>query len=113
MHNRVDTMLNMIAIYDRRAVWVAIGLVVLSASLYVYFLTASIIAVVERNQAERKIESLAGVVSGLESRYVDVGKRIDLSLAAEKGFHEVASPRYVSLGGDTTQGGLSLASDRP
>lgn len=113
MRNRVDAILNTIAVYDRRVVWVALGLVVISASLYVYFLTASIVAVVERNQAERKIESLAGVVSGLESRYVDVGKRIDLSLAAEKGFHEVASPRYVTLAGEAPESGLSLASERP
>ena len=113
MRNRMDTVFHTLAIYDRRAVWAAIGLVVVSASLYAYFLAASIFAVVERNQAERKIEALAGVVSGLESKYVEVGKRIDLSLARERGFHEVVSPRYISLVPETARPMLSLAPTHP
>ncbi len=89
--------------HDRRIFWIFVAFFIFSLSLYIYFLGVSVFAVIERKGAEQRSASLTANIMSLESRYVTMSKKIDLALAHERGFVEVAAPLYVNGGqkGDT------------
>ena len=86
--------------HDRRIFWIAVSFLLLSLGLYIYFLSISVVAVVSRRSAEGQAVRLSASISILESQYVALDKRIDLSLAHQLGFNDVDVPTYLSKGGD-------------
>ncbi len=82
--------------YDRRIFWVLLGLLGIFLAAYVYFLGVSVYAVVMRKSAEQDVQSITAHISELESQYVALDKHIDLTLAYERGFADIAAPRYIS-----------------
>ncbi len=82
--------------YDRRIFWSLSALLGLAVLAYLYFLSISVYAVIERKSAESEAESLSAKVSLLESEYVNLDKRITLELAHEQGFVDITVPRYIS-----------------
>ncbi len=85
--------------HDRRIFWSVVFLLSISLAAYVYFLSISVYAVVTRKVAESRATSVSAHVSSLESQYVALDKRIDLALAHERGFADIAVPKYLSQGG--------------
>lgn len=85
--------------HDRRIFWIIVAFFVCSLSLYIYFLGVSVFAVIERKGAEQRSNSLTANIMSLESKYVMLNKRIDLTLAHDKGFVEVIAPLYVRATG--------------
>ena len=85
--------------YDRKIFWSLSALLGLAVLAYLYFLSMSVYAVIERKSAESESESLSSKVSLLESEYVKLDKRITLELAHEQGFVDITVPRYISREG--------------
>ncbi len=85
---------------DRRIFWVAVGFLLLSLGLYIYFLSISVVSVVSRRTAEQQAVRLAASISMLESQYVALDKNIDLTLAHQLGFIDIDVPTYLSKNGD-------------
>lgn len=92
--------------HDRRIFWISAIFFICSLALYVYFLGISVFAVIERKGAEQRAAKLSASIMSLESRYVSLSGRIDLTLAKERGFQEVDAPTYIDA--RKTDGGLSV-----
>jgi hypothetical protein len=80
-------------LYEKNLVLILAFCVGCAAIAYAYFLSLSVLAVIERNHAEREIDRLKGRLAEQERMYVDLGQRITLDLAMTKGFTEVKEPR--------------------
>lgn len=95
--------------HDRRIFWGFALLLILSLSVYVYFLSMSVFAVIERKGAESRFSKINSHMSLLESQYVSLDKHIDLALAHERGFADISVPKYLSVG--TPEKTLSLRTE--
>jgi hypothetical protein len=82
--------------HDRRIFWAFAAILAVVLAAYVYFLGISVYAVIARKQAEQQTGLMNAKISQLESAYVALDKVIDLALAREQGFSEVATPQYIS-----------------
>ncbi len=82
--------------HDRRIFWVLAAVFAVVLAAYVYFLGISVYAVIARKQAEQETSLMNAKISQLESQYVALDKVIDLALAKQQGFSEVATPQYIS-----------------
>lgn len=94
--NMVKSVLLQFEEHDRRIFWIFVVFFVFSLSLYIYFLGVSVFAVIERKGAEQRSASITANVMSLESRYVEMSKKIDLALAHERGFVEITAPVYIN-----------------
>lgn len=92
----IKTVLSQFEEHDRRIFWGFIALLVMSLTVYVYFLSMSVFAVVERKGAESRSNKINSHMSMLESEYVTLDKHIDLALAHERGFADISVPKYLS-----------------
>lgn len=97
---------------DRRIFWIAVGFLLFSLGLYVYFLSISVVSVVSRKSAQQQAVRLAASISMLESQYVALDKRIDLTLAHQLGFVDIDVPTYLSKNGDERSFSLRTESSR-
>lgn len=68
--------------------------VFLSVFLYVYFISTSIVNIVQRKDIETKTQMLSSRVGELESKYFSLSKNVTLSYARSIGFVE---PKDVSF----------------
>ncbi len=68
--------------------------VFLSVFLYVYFISTSVVNVVQRKSIEIETQMLSSNVGELESEYISLSKNITLSYAHSLGFIE---PKNVSF----------------
>lgn len=94
----IKTVLSQFEEHDRRIFWGFVSLLVMSLAVYVYFLSMSVFAVIERKGAESKSNKINSHMSMLESEYVTLDKNIDLALAHERGFADISVPKYLSVG---------------
>ncbi len=94
----IKTVLLQFEEYDRRIFWGFALLLVVSIAVYVYFLSISVLAVIERKGAESLSNKINSHMSVLESEYVTLDKHIDLALAYERGFADISVPKYLSVG---------------
>lgn len=96
---------------DRRIFWAFAALLGMLAGAYIYFLSISVYAVVDRKSAERNISDITAQISSLETQYVSYDRRIDPSLAYARGFIDVSVPKYITrdTGKNTT---LTLRDER-
>jgi hypothetical protein len=65
-------------------------------SLYVYFLSASVVNVVMRQEIDQEIRTVNATLADLESRYITARSRITEAEAFERGFEKGAEKTYVS-----------------
>jgi hypothetical protein len=82
--------------FQERAFFGLLTLIALTAALYLYFVSATILRVVERTSAESEVKTLDTKISVLESEYMSSGAIIDLPSAKTLGYQEVAKIDYVS-----------------
>lgn len=94
----IKTLLSQFEEYDRRIFWGFVIFLVMSLTVYVYFLSMSVFAVVERKGAESQSSKINSHMSMLESEYVTLDKHIDLTLAHERGFADISVPKYLTTG---------------
>lgn len=82
--------------FEERAFAALASLLVLSAGLYIYFISATVLSIVERTNAIAETKVLDTKISELESEYMTFGSGIGLSEAKLLGYQEIAKIDYVS-----------------
>lgn len=95
--------------HDRRFFWAFVGLLSVAIAAYVYFLSISVYAVVARKTAESESRVINAHLSQLESSYAEIDRRINLALAHDQGFLDIAVPKYITHRENTKT--LSLRTD--
>ena len=83
--------------YDRHLFWGLVVLLLLTLAAYLYFLSRTVFAVVERNHAEKAIVATTANLSTLETKFVALDQNIDLALAHQKGFIDINQPTYITI----------------
>jgi hypothetical protein len=66
----------------------ASGALMITLSLYVFFVGKTIVNIIHRKAAESEVRSLSAQVSNLEIQYISLAKNIDLDMAKTLGFSE-------------------------
>lgn len=95
------------AIYrdESRLFYAVLSLVMIAATLYAYFLSASVVHVVMRKEVDAKIAEAATALSVLDADYIELQHALSADIATQKGF--VAAPKKLFV--DKTQGTLVLS----
>lgn len=91
-----QTLLTQLHAHDRKIFWGVAGIGAITLFAYIYFVSASVLAVIGRKEAELRAGRVSANVAQLESEYATLGQNIDLLMAEAQGFREVLRPHYVS-----------------
>ncbi|MFM2374264.1 MAG: hypothetical protein RLZZ234_259 [Candidatus Parcubacteria bacterium] len=81
---------------ERTTLMVAATLCMVAFSLYVYFLSVSIVNVVMRQEIDQEIRTANASLADLESRYIVARSRITEAEALERGFMKGGEKTFVS-----------------
>jgi hypothetical protein len=94
---------------NQKALVLALAAALVAAfSLYVYFITASVVQVVLRREVEQQLTDVTAEISELETKYVAAQNAISADAAAKRGYVAVSKKIYV----DRTSTAVAL-SKRP
>lgn len=75
------------AIHLERTAFLALaGVCVSLFSLYIYFISASVVHVVMRTETSQEITKIASQISELESRYIEAQHRVSSDIASLQGY---------------------------
>lgn len=72
-----------------------LGTLVLLACLYLYFVTATVLNVIAREDALSNVARIEGFIGGLEQQHFALSESIDASSAQAVGLTEVSHTSYV------------------
>lgn len=91
------------AVYDTEKKWLYVTLVcfALSVTLYIYFLSASVVHVVMRKEIDKEIATRASSVSALEAEYIEAQHSVSADIASMRGFALTKTKIYIDRS-DTT-----------
>lgn len=92
---------------ERTWFFVALGMLLCAACLYVYFLSASVVHVVMRKEINQEIASTGSYVSQLESQYIEAQHKVSDDIASMHGYVVVEDKIFI----DRTQTSLVLSSN--
>jgi len=81
------------------------GLIVSLVFLYIYFLSASIVHVVIRKEANQDLVALHSAISQLETEYIDAQHQVSDEIASLEGYAPVTHKVFI----DRTPGSLVLS----
>lgn len=102
MQNKIQ--IKTISLYDfqEKIFWFLLVCIGAVSVFYMYIVGNTIINVVDRRTAEATIKDISSDVSALESRSIALAQGINLSVAENMGFRDIAKIDYVSRGGALT-----------
>lgn len=105
--SQTQTLLSYSAEYysQKRAVWFLISLCAVSIGVYMYFVSASIVNVVVREETEQRVQETRSAIGALEREYLKVRQDITLAHAESAGFVAVSQKTYATK---THMAGVSL-----
>lgn len=83
---------------EQKVFWVFSILILLSATMYMYFVSSSIVNVVLREETEMEIVKLHSMVGELESEYLRLENSITLKRAESMGFVKLSDKKFVIRG---------------
>ena len=89
----------------RKTFWVFLFVLLALISLYLYFVSASIVNVLIREEVEIEIAATNSLIGELENQYVSQRNNIDLAYAKSIGFVLIKDKQFVTR---TTLAGRSL-----
>lgn len=73
-------------------------------SLYMYFVSASVVQVVMRTETNQEITKLSSEISGLEGRYIEAQHRVSSDIASLQGYQKTDAKIFINK----TEGSLVL-----
>jgi hypothetical protein len=82
--------------FEEKFFFALMTLIAVVLCLYFYFISVTILRVVDRTTALGEAKILDTKISELESEYMALGSAIDLSEAKLSGYQEIAKVEYVS-----------------
>ncbi len=77
-------------------VWSLLGVCMLSAILYAYWLNATLFEAIETRTIKTHINDISSALNGLQERYLSMQNKITLSKAQELGLSQTDVQKYVS-----------------
>ncbi len=86
---------------ESRLFYVALFSCVAVFSLYMYFVSASILDVVMRKQVDRELLSMGTVVGQLESEYIEMQHMVSSNIASQRGFVTADKKIFIDKAEDT------------
>lgn len=81
---------------EERIFFTLMSLLVFSVILYLYFMSVTVLSVVQRTSAMNQTKILDTKISEIESEYMSIGALADLSSVKAEGYKEIAKIDYVS-----------------
>ncbi len=81
---------------EKRIFKALIAGILFSAFLYIYFVSTSVVNIVQRKNIESETQGLSSNVGNLESQYISLNKNITLSYAKSLGYVEPRDISFVS-----------------
>lgn len=82
--------------FERKAFTLALCILFVAVSAYIYFICLSVVNVIIRAEADRDIASINTHISTLESRYIEAKELITITTATERGFVHTPQKVYVT-----------------
>jgi hypothetical protein len=82
--------------YDRKIFWVLLTCITIALFAYIFFLSLSVYAVIDRRTAEKNADALSAHISLLESQFVTLDRTVNLDRAHTAGFVDIGIPHYIS-----------------
>lgn len=82
-----------------RIFWLEVSLIALLFVAYVYFISASIVNVVLRQEATVEIATIHSRISELEADYFSRKQSVDAQFATEEGFTALSATHYITSSG--------------
>lgn len=86
---------------QKKTVGILLGLILVLAGMYGYFLCKSVVNVIVREEVEQKIATTNARLSELELTYINAKDEIDMQLARSMGFEKVEKRQYVARSQDS------------
>ena len=96
-------------LYREERTWffAALAMLLFVLSLYVYFVSASVVHVVMRKEINQEIASVSSYVSQLESQYIEAQHAMSADIASMQGYVAARDKIFI----DRTQDTLVLSSN--
>lgn len=88
--------LRLLANIEYKLLWTEIVLLIALFAGYVYFISASIVNVVLRQEAMVEISAIHSSISTLEADYLTKKQAIDESFAMSEGYAELSATHYIT-----------------
>lgn len=82
---------------ERRWFYAAVSLLLLASGAYMYFLSASVVHVVMRQEVGREIATLQKQLSLLEADYIRAQHTLSEEVATQQGFVAVTEKAYIDV----------------
>jgi hypothetical protein len=82
---------------EKRWFFVAVSLCLVAGGAYIYFLSASVVHVVLRQEVGRDIATLQKEISLLEAEYITAQHTLSEEVATQKGFVTVVDKSYIDV----------------
>jgi hypothetical protein len=82
--------------FEQKCFWGLMACIVAFACLYMYFICASIVNVIERGQIEKDIAATSAHIGDLEAQYLAKKESIDYGYAQRLGFVPAPAPQYIA-----------------
>lgn len=79
-----------------RIFWMLISIMVASAGLYLFALTATVRNTALRQNLELAVSDLGSKESSLEYSYINLKNKISLEVAYAQGYQDISHPIYIS-----------------
>lgn len=80
---------------ERKLFYAALSALVLMASAYMYFVSASVVHVVMRKEIGKEIATMHTTISQLEAAYIESQHTMSESLANQKGFVKASDKIFI------------------
>ncbi len=90
---------------ERKYLFLAFACLVASVTLYIYFLSASVVHVVMRKEVDKEITTVHTVLSTLETEYIEAQHAVSEDIASLRGFTQTDKKIYI----DRTETALVLS----
>lgn len=86
-------------IYRRERTWFFIALTMfgVAASLYMYFVSASVVHVVMRKEIDGNIADVSSSVASLEAAYIDAQHEVSTEIASMQGFSKTDEKVFIDM----------------
>ncbi len=82
--------------FERKLFFALASILLILFASYVYFLGSITFNIVERNSLNVEIRNLSSAIGDMETKYLSLSNKVDLSLAGSLGFKEAKNTQFVS-----------------
>lgn len=86
---------------ESRFFYLACSLFVVAASLYMYFVSESVMHVVMRKEVDSQIVEMATSISLLDAKYIEMQHSVSSDIASLKGFRIAKEKIFIDKSDDT------------